>query len=112
MWRQIFENMSTEKIPYQKFYIQNGNGGGITYVSPTEQNRLQAQSMLKRQIAEEVKNIPNKAIKKIKIMKVLKKKKKNATKKEKQTVMNDKKKKKKNKKKYIKKQKIKSKRKY
>ena len=75
MWEQIFRNMATEKTPYKKFYIQTGSGGGITYVSPTEQNRLQAQSMLKRQIAEEVKNIPNKSIKtKRKMMKVLKKK--------------------------------------
>ena len=48
-WDQIFSNMASAKIPYQINYNKTGNGD-LTFVSPTEQNRLQAESMLKEKL--------------------------------------------------------------
>lgn len=73
-WEQIFAKMASGKTPYKKFYIQSGGSGDITYISPTEQSRLQAQSILKRQIVDQAKNISNSPIKKKQIIIELKKK--------------------------------------
>lgn len=54
--------MASGKIPYKKFYNQTGNGD-LTFVSATEQNRLQAESMLKRKIADDVEQISQQPIK-------------------------------------------------
>lgn len=94
-WEQIFTDMASHKIPYKRYYNQSGGGGGdLTYVTPTEQNRLQAEANLKRKIVDETKNtavhLPKKKRKKMlsqikkKIKTVPKKKKVTKVKKNKQ----------------------------